>query len=371
VNFSQSSPASNGPPQLAVIIPTLDEREVLPHLLADLARQEDVSLELLVSDGGSTDGTVELVRELAVRFPFPLALLAAPRGRASQMNAAAAAAHSTMLFFLHADSRLPSPSALRQGLDQLAARRAAAGHDRLAGHFTLQFCRSDPTPNFGYYFFEAKARLDRPGCTHGDQGFLLSRAFFARVGPFPAGFPMLAETRLAERVRAVGEWCLLSPTIQTSARRFELEGLRERQTLNAMLMSCAAIDWQPFFRELPDLYHGQGGTGKLRLLPFLERIRELLAAAGPMELRRFWRATGGYVRDNAWQLALRCDLRRAFRAGLLPGGVDLTCLARHDRFIAPLLAGRLGAVLGELLTRLWFYGLIYRERRKESQGCPP
>src|ERR1700674_5517741 len=98
-----------------------------------------------------------------------------------------------------------------------------------------QLWRKGTTESPGISPSASTGRHGRRECTHGDQGFLLRRGFFNAVGPFEESLPMLAETRFAEAVRNRGEWLLLPAEIQTSARRFEIEGLRERQTLNAII----------------------------------------------------------------------------------------------------------------------------------------
>ena len=75
------------------------------------------------------------------------------------------------------------------------------------------------------------------------------------------------------------------------------------------------------------------------------------------------------MRDNAWQLALWCDLRRSFRAGLPPGTGQLTCLGHHDRWVAPLLAWHPGAGMSALLVRLWFAWLLARERQRGQKAA--
>ena len=85
--------------RLSVIVPTLDEEATIASTLAHARRPGDV--ELVVVDGGSRDETVNVARPLADR------VLDAPRGRAAQMNAGAAAARGAVLLFLHADTRLP------------------------------------------------------------------------------------------------------------------------------------------------------------------------------------------------------------------------------------------------------------------------
>ncbi len=339
--------------ELSIIIPVLNEAGALPDLLRNLAQQRNVAVEIIVCDGGSTDGTAELAQRLARDLPFPVLVTASAPGRARQMNHGAALATGETLLFLHADSLFTDKLALRKGLDLIAATIEEKGHDRIAGRFALRFDRRDDTPAWGYYHFECKARLDRKECTHGDQGFLLRRAFFDAVGPFDESLSMLAETSLAEAVRAVGEWLLLPAGIHTSARRFENEGLRERQTINAIITNFAAARWETFFRELPRLYPNQASTGRLDLRPFLRETARLMAALPPRDRLRLWYATGRYVRDNAWQLALARDTRRNFRRGIPPGEGELTALACYDRYLDRLTDHPPGRLAAALLTWIW------------------
>src|SRR5712691_4295333 len=86
---------------LSIIMPVLDEAEVIADALQALAAYRQRGAEVIVVDGGSRDGTSEIARPLADR------VIAAPRGRAAQMNAGAACARGGVLLFLHADTRLP------------------------------------------------------------------------------------------------------------------------------------------------------------------------------------------------------------------------------------------------------------------------
>ncbi len=339
--------------ELSITIPTLNEAGTLPGLFRNLAEQKEVTAEVIICDGGSTDGTVELAQSLSADIPFPVRVVISPPGRARQMNAGAAVAAGAYFLFLHADSLFPDRLAFRKGLDLIAAACAERRHDKIAGHFALRFDRQDQTPAWGYYHFECKARLDRRECTHGDQGFLLRRGFYKAVGPFEESFPMLAETRLAEAVRTRGEWLLLPAEIQTSARRFEIEGLRERQTLNAIITNFAAAGWETFFRELPRLYGSQDRAERLDLHAFLLNIARLMATLPPRDRLRLWYATGRYVRDNAWQLALACDTRRNFRRGIPVAKGELSALAFYDRWLDRLTDHPPGRMLAALLTWLW------------------
>jgi rSAM/selenodomain-associated transferase 2 len=341
-------------PQLSVVVPVLNEAETLPALFGTLAGQEEIALELIVSDGGSTDGTLELARRLGDDAPFPVTLLTGERGRGRQLNSGAQAARGATLLFLHADSHFADHRALRSGLDELARAIIARGDGRVAGRYSLRFARRDDIPSLGYYFYECKARLDRPECTHGDQGLMLRREFFAEAGPFDEALPMVAETRLADSIRRQGEWLLFSAGIFTAARRFETEGLYERQLLNAILMNFAAMGWDAFFRQLPQIYVGHDRSGRIALAPMLRAISRLIAALPPREQLSLWSATGAYVRSHAWQIPFFLDTRRNFRRGIPAGKGETPLLAFHDRYLDRLTNHPPGRLAAACLTWLWF-----------------
>ena len=87
--------------KLSIVVPVLNEAAVVGATLQSLAPLRAGGHEVIVVDGGSEDATREIAAPLADR------VLAAPRGRAKQMNAGAAAATGEALVFLHADTRLP------------------------------------------------------------------------------------------------------------------------------------------------------------------------------------------------------------------------------------------------------------------------
>lgn len=357
--------------ELSVIVPVLNEAETLPALFATLSRQEQVAFEVVLADGGSTDGTAERAAALAAESPFPCRVIRSGKGRGRQLNAGARAATAETLLFLHADSGFPDPLALRKGLDALTATIGRRGDERVAGHYALRFDVLAGRYGFGYYFYECKARLDRPECTHGDQGFLLRRSFFAGIGPFEEAFPLMEDTRLAETVRREGEWLLLPAEVVTSARRFETEGLCERQLLNALLMNFAAIGWDDFFRQASGIYRRQDLAGRLRLLPFLRAVRELLRQLPRRRRLALWYRTGGYVRRHAWQLAFALDVRRNFRRGLPAGKGGTPLLERFDRWYGPLTDHPPGRLAAAGLVWLWFHGtFLYRFVREQKHVSP-
>lgn len=356
--------------ELSIVIPVLNEAASLPALFAMLSHQQAVNFELVLVDGGSTDGTAEQAEASAGEASFPCRIVRCDMGRGRQLNAGAREAAAETFLFLHADSAFTDPLALRKGLDRLNEAVNSRKDVRAAGRFALRFRREDSTPSLGYYFYECKARLDRRECTHGDQGFLLRRAFFDTVGPFDESLLLLEDTRLAEKIRREGVWLLLPAEIVTSARRFEVEGLYERQLLNALIMNFATIGWDDFFQAAPDVYRRQDRTRRLRLLPFFYLIRKLFRQLSWWRRLDLWYRTGSYVRPNAWQPVFALDVRRNFRQGLAPGDGETSLLDRFERWYEPLTDHPPGRLATAVLVWIWFH-LTFLRRLICERDKPP
>ena len=279
------------------------------------------------------------------------------------MNAGAAIAGGELLLFLHADSRFPGRHALRMAIQAIREGMAESGTRALAGRFPLSFRRRDDSPSLAYFYYEAKARLNRSDCIRGDQGLLLSHAFFRQLGGFDESLPFLEDIRLAALVAQKGEWLLLPVAISTSARRFEIEGLYERQVVNAIIANNLRAGWTEFFLSLPGLYGCSSESGRLLLFPLLEGIRTLLAGRTlPWQLD-FWRATGRHVAANAWQIFFWLDTRRAFRAGLTPAEVSPRLLRAFEHRLKWLFHTPLASYVAIAAVWIWFRLLLTRHKR--------
>ncbi|MBF0179218.1 MAG: TIGR04283 family arsenosugar biosynthesis glycosyltransferase [Magnetococcales bacterium] len=331
---------------LSVIIPTRNENHHLPALLEQLRQQRGVTLEILVADGGSQDGTLATARAAGTR------LVHAPTGRGAQMNAAARIATGEDLLFLHADSGLADPDLLHGALQ--AMRQARSRHGvRCAGHFPLRFVDRPPGHERIFRFFETKSALNRPGCCNGDQGLWLAGAYFLELGGFAEDLPFLEDQRLAPRIAATGHWLTLPGTLATSARRFRQEGVMERSLLNALILTALRADLLEFPRRAPAIYRDQERTGPLRLTPFFRLFRQLCQEGGNRATLRRWHAIGGFARQSFWQVMLPLDLlewhdRMATRLDRCAGCFDLFWMGL--------------SWLGFHLTWLW---LVWRENRQK------
>ncbi|PLX88251.1 MAG: glycosyl transferase [Desulfuromonas sp.] len=348
-------------PELSIIVPIFNEEEQLPCLLTDLIRQQEVDFELLVCDGGSRDDSLSRLYSMRDQLPYPVRVIECEKGRGQQMNTGADAASGEWLLFLHVDSRFDDPRALRHGIDILATDKQAL----VAGHYRLRFRRSTNEDAFGYYYHEWKAQLDRPDCLHGDQGMLMRRLTFRTIGLFRKDLPVMEDTDFAERLRQRGRWILLPEEISTSARRFEREGLKQRQLIGALIMNFRTIGWTGFFSSVRDVYLPHQETGRLLVLPFFRQVRELLARKAPRDRRAIWFRSGCYIRGHAWQLAFYLDAKRAFRLGTPAGEGKLFYVRLFEMPFNLLTDNPLGRLAATILLKLWFRWTYYRVWSRE------
>jgi rSAM/selenodomain-associated transferase 2 len=190
--------------RLTVVVPALNEAPGIAACLARLAPLRARGHEVIVVDGGSDDGTPAIAAPLADR------VIAAPRGRAAQMNAGAAAAQGDGLLFLHADTLLP-PEA-----DRLVAEALAA---HAWGRFDVAIDSDDPRLAVIAFFINRRSRLS--GIATGDQ------AIFVRRDAFPGFAPiaLMEDVAFSRTMKLLSPPACLQARVLTSARRWERHGV--------------------------------------------------------------------------------------------------------------------------------------------------
>ncbi len=162
--------------------------------------------EVIVVDGGSVDGTVEVVRSTG-----QCRVLAAPPGRASQMNAGARVARGHVLWFVHADVRLPSDALV-------LIEEAMADADVVSGAFRIQtVADTSGWPARWLRLADLRSRYTR--VPYGDQAIFVRRDVFERIGGFPAQ-PLFEDLELSRRLRRMGRTRTLARPVVVSGRRF-------------------------------------------------------------------------------------------------------------------------------------------------------
>lgn len=193
---------------LSIILPVLNEAALIGEFLRKVRTIAGQESEIIVVDGGSSDGTSSIAAPLADR------VIAAPRGRASQMNAGAKMARGEVLWFLHADLE-PPPTSIDQIQSALADARVAGGCFRLRfPRKELIYRVSDSLGNLGVSVF---------GFALGDHGIFCRQETFHRIGGFP-DVPILEDAELYRRVRGNGKMRQLRGEIVSNPRAYEAHG---------------------------------------------------------------------------------------------------------------------------------------------------
>ncbi len=202
-------------PELTIVIPTLNEERTIESCLLAVGRRQDVGV--VVSDGGSDDGTVSLARSLGA------GVVEGSPGRGGQLNRGAAASHADRFLFIHADCRLPS------GWFDAVATALADPATALACFRLLTEPAPGTLPSAVRRMWLRTLDLRSRGLRlpYGDQAFAVRREVFEAVGGFP-DIPLMEDLAFARNCRRVGRIRRLPLEIRTTARRTEAYPVRAR-----------------------------------------------------------------------------------------------------------------------------------------------
>lgn len=223
---------------LSVIIPTLNAAGVLaPTLEGIQCGQGELALEILVTDGGSIDSTRLIALQQNVIF------LEAPRGRGQQLAAAAAEAAGDWLLFLHADTRLSAG-----WWDAVKAFVADARNQRRAGYFRFRLDDNARAARLLEILVRWRCRLF--GLPYGDQGLLISRAFYEALGGYKR-IPLMEDVDLVGRI---GRRNLrrLNARATTSPEKYRRDGYLVRPLRNLLCLGLFSLGVSP--RYISGLY---------------------------------------------------------------------------------------------------------------------
>lgn len=202
--------------KVAIVVPVLDEAGAIGQCLAALQQWRAAGHLVIVADGGSADATIERA------LPFCDSAVRAPRGRARQMNAGAAAADAIPVatgpidayLFLHADTRLPD-----HAIEQLT--HAIATGVRCWGRFDVRIAGHSRWLPLVAALMNIRSRLT--GIATGDQAIFLSRDAFKAVGGFP-DWPLMEDIGMSRALKRLTPPAALRARVITSGRRWDANG---------------------------------------------------------------------------------------------------------------------------------------------------
>ena len=198
--------------KLSIIVPVLNEARLLRPFIAHL-RERAPEAEVMVADGGSSDGTADLATSFCDQ------LVVSKRNRAVQMNAGARAAHGDILWFVHVDAEVPW--GCLEEIERIMDDPNVAG-----GFFRIRLPQAfiyRLTDNFAHY----AGLLLRMRC--GDHGIFCRRTAFLDIGGFPE-VPLMEDVEFFRQLRRHGRMVYSGKRIMASPRRYETIG-RVRLTL--------------------------------------------------------------------------------------------------------------------------------------------
>ncbi|WP_292889584.1 TIGR04283 family arsenosugar biosynthesis glycosyltransferase [Nonlabens sp.] len=200
----------------SIIIPVLNEEASILKLLLHLKEyaQNASSLEVILVDGGSTDGTVPLVTDFALAINKPIVkIYSSEKGRGKQLQHGTTVATGELLYFLHADSYPP------RNYDAHIAKAVKEGNP--AGCFRMKFESWHPWLIIIGWF----TRFSWKACRGGDQSQYITRDLYNEIGGYNTQIPIYEDYDLITRLYERGHYHVIPKWLKTSARRYHKKGV--------------------------------------------------------------------------------------------------------------------------------------------------
>lgn len=215
--------------KISIIIPILNEAETIKKLLNYLLKNssKETSLEIIIVDGGSTDGSLEIIElflsgktqsrptsDLSTALEETrIKLINSEKGRAKQMNLGAKQATGNVLYFLHADSFPP------KNFDKLIITEIEKGIN--AGCFIMKF----DSNHWWLKLAGLLTKLPWKICRGGDQSLFVSKSLFNTIGGFDETFAVYEDNDFISKLYTKNQFVVIQKWLTTSARRYKTNGI--------------------------------------------------------------------------------------------------------------------------------------------------
>ncbi|MBU1254213.1 MAG: glycosyltransferase [Alphaproteobacteria bacterium] len=207
---------------VTVLIVALDEERALPALVERLAMLDPRPAEILLVDGGSMDGTIEIARSAGWR------VLAAERGRALQINLGVKAARSELVCVLHADTLPPTDmvAVIERTLDDPRTALASFTPVIRGPQRTRWVTTAHNWAKTWYAPLLTRPHLFLQGVRllFGDHAMFFRRAEFLALGGCNPGDAVMEEADLCVKFATLGRIRMVPRMVETSDRRIAAWG---------------------------------------------------------------------------------------------------------------------------------------------------
>ena len=213
--------------QISIIVPTFNEARCLSETLTQI--QQLSPHQLIVSDGGSNDNTIEIAKN------FTDFVIKGPSGRAPQMNAGAQIATGNIFLFLHADSRI-EPASYKKMLHSMK------NPEKIGGAFSL--CIDSEKWSLKLITRLANIRSKYLGMAYGDQAFFVKSSIFHQMSGFTE-LPICEDIDFFKRLKKLGSVVLLKEKALTSPRRWTKEGIWFTTLRNILIATLFKLGFPP------------------------------------------------------------------------------------------------------------------------------
>lgn len=196
--------------KIAIIIPVLNEVNSINKLLLHLEESisKNIKYEILVIDGGSTDGTFEILKENK-----NIKIYQSEKGRAIQMNFGAQRALSEILYFLHCDSFPP------KNFDTEILNQIEKGN--FSGCFKMKFDSNHIVLKISQWF----TKFNHRSCRGGDQSLFVESKLFHRLNGFNEKLVIYEDNEFIDRLYKNSNFVVIQKAIITSARKYIKNGV--------------------------------------------------------------------------------------------------------------------------------------------------
>jgi rSAM/selenodomain-associated transferase 2 len=205
--------------KISIIIPVLNEAKIISKLLSHLecSAVSIENVEVLVIDGGSTDGTINEVSNFMPIGALQIKIEPSAKGRAKQMNVGAKYATGSILYFLHADSFPPKE------FDKLIFKQVEKGN--LAGCFRMKFNSNHWWLKLAGWFTQFNWRI----CRGGDQSLFVTDELFETLMGFDESYTVCEDIDFIKKLYAENQFTVIPEILTTSSRCYKKHGVAKLQ----------------------------------------------------------------------------------------------------------------------------------------------